>query len=207
MSTNSRHHDTILLRGGDPKKKFSDGLKATLRAISRYWARPFGAEKRAILVTSRLTREVFREEFEPIYREIEGHYGGVSPNKNLTRTIKEINQGSTELPFFVMRAYAEYVGLPTGLLLLFSNVMSDITQDDAPERVLNLLESSKVSIEALIRFLENAHESGGDLRNSLFEDNGQDELGRRRYNARLEGLEKMSTAFNSGRLTRKGASK
>jgi hypothetical protein len=195
-----RHHGVVLRRGGHPKKKFSDGVRSTLKSIAKYW--PASAEqlegKSIELLTRKRSVDDFVADFEETFRRIQDHYGGVSKDANLKKKITVIHAGDTELPFYEARAYADYLGVPTGLMLLFTNCMSDITQEHEPAAVINLLKSSQAAIDALVSYLENAAKDGGDVHSAMYETIAVDKDGLE-YIADLRGLAAMVAAFRSNR--------
>lgn len=189
-----RLHHTVWRRSGHKKKKFSDGVRATFQAISRHWKRDIKTGKGTIVEKSQELDE-FVNRFQKIYRRIVKHYGGLKgPNKNIKRMVRDLNAGTVKLPFHLQRAYAEYVGVPTGVLMIFTNIVSDATQKTSKADLLNKLESSQQAIAALIDFLK------GDTRVdvSLFNDLPGKGDGRH-YEAKLEGLEKMVKAYQATR--------
>ena len=197
MSKEKRGHrtGTLLRPPAHNKKKFSDGVRATFKSIRKVWERGKGQPPALRTFKNGRSVEDFVEDFASTFKAMQQHYGAIKPNRNIVKLVENIEMGETELPFYQERAYSGYVGLPTGVLMLFTNTMSDATQRHTKQSVLNLLSSSLAAIEALRAHIDQAP----DLKDALYLPVKEGEEGLE-YIAKLEGLLKMVEVFQALRI-------
>lgn len=94
-------------------KRFPNSLSATLRGVR--------------LLSKAENSKAFAKEFKPAFDEVFTLYpgSGKSP-RGLKGIIERTEAGVPDLPYYLMRAYAQHLEIPTGLLLLFSHVVGDV---------------------------------------------------------------------------------
>jgi hypothetical protein len=196
----------------NPTRKFSEGIKGTIIAICKYWSRAYPdnpADATFKILPEKRDRALFVENFLPTFERIEEHYPGQPLTTNLEGRIRDILTEAHEIKFYEMRAFAEFVGLPTGVWMLFTNVLSDATQGKSKDDIINLLESSEAAIGALRLYLANELKPSTNRRpegvrvkkfsDLLFTVASPPSSASVRYKAHLEGLGEMSKAFNKFR--------
>jgi len=183
---------------GDRRKKVPNSLRAIVRAIRKWWDNK-GVKDRNL--------DEFAVLFEPCYSEISGHYKGNKINTGVSGVVERL-EGTGDIKFHEIRAISHYVGLPSGLLLLYSQCLGDAIRGEkadgnphvAREYVLNLLRSSQVALGAAADFLE-AQSSTGDAMFEVLIRNS-DSLA---YAAKLEPLRVMADAFKTVRRAPPGS--
>jgi hypothetical protein len=105
----------------DNTKRNSNGLLATFRAIRQFWRLP-GFEKQE----GGRSYDEFAAVYETKFREIASQYGGLGKQKSkVERTISNTENDERVATFIDMRAFAAYIGLPTGIVLFFTQMVSD----------------------------------------------------------------------------------
>jgi len=147
---------------GDLKKRFPNGISSTILAVQYYWHELKNNGQAG------LTPEKFCDEagFRKVYQDIVDLYPGIRKKANpaegdgLARMIHRLANGTQDIEFFQLRAFAQYVGLPTGLFLLFTQMVSDERRSieqhrDPHEASLKLLGQVRKAIEAAETCIEN----------------------------------------------------
>ncbi len=155
---------------GDDEKIFPTGISATVLAIQNYW-----------LSLTNGADEFLKPEdfcaggnFIEVYSKVANHYAGIikKPKKpgGIARMIHRISNGKEGVQFFHLRAFAEFVGLPTGLFLLFTQMASDerrALEDnlkgdhrDPREEALTFIRRVKKTIEAVEHHVEHNVKTG-----------------------------------------------
>jgi len=110
---------------GHAEKRFPTGISSTILAIQNYWP-SLTMDK-----PEHLTPEQFCEQgkFIDAYERVIKLYPGIKKKAaargGVTRMIHRLCNGKQDIEFYQMRAFAEYVGLPTGIFLLFSHFVSE----------------------------------------------------------------------------------
>jgi hypothetical protein len=196
MTTTKRPRGTVAYEDGDPAKKYPNGLRATIKSVRKFWplidARAHG--------TGRNTRD-FAAELLPTYNEVAARYSDETRSTTaLKRVIEKLEGGGPDeasgIDYVKMRSYAGHVGLPVGLLILFSQAVSYEAQNKGRPYLLDFVRRSLCAIEALEHLLA---QKGDDnlLHFPVSRDDGKTE-----YLARLIGLKDMRTAFRQKKLKR-----
>jgi hypothetical protein len=191
---NSSNDDLSIQAFGDgkPGKRFSNGVRATLKAIRTTWFNQPNAK-----VASALW---FAQQVLETYNGVAARYFG---NKNsqdrrdtgLQQHLVGLEKGARHVTFPDMLAFAELLtkGFPTGLLFLYTNVVSDAARGSDIQNIRKLLQSSRAAIDALDNFLD------GNDTGVIFKRTGETEDGIRYY-AKLGGLRVMVNEFEKHQL-------
>ena len=110
---------------GTKEKKFPNGVSVTVKAMVQSWIPLSNGDP-----TSRLSRREFIEQsnFVEVYDRIAAKYGGVRrkpKTKGSTASmLNDLTFGRHDLPYYKLRALAQFVGLPTGMFVLFTQCVS-----------------------------------------------------------------------------------
>jgi hypothetical protein len=170
---------------GDPHKRFPNGLRATIKSIRKYWPRGvYSGPGRSTLK--------FAGKFSETYNEVMSRYGQKPTSEGaLVRVINKLegsgDQERSDITFAKMRAFAAFVGIPTGLLLVFSQLVSYEAQGRSREDMLAFVAACRAAINAL-----EGYANGLDSASKGFHGKVKDGAG---YHARLEGLLTMVDAY------------
>lgn len=167
------------------KKKFSSGVQATIRSVRKFWlAKPEDGPERTV--------KSFVAEFGKTFERVAQAYPGVHENSKdgIEGVVERLELQHRDIDFRDMRALAEFVDLPTGLFLLFTQCVADAKRGETPTEVAAFVRKSGEALEALARFVEHS-EMGA---NSLFEFLPE-RTGGMEYKAHIDGLMVMSRAF------------
>lgn len=152
---------------GTEGKRFPNGISATVRAIYTSWhavanGEPAGAEF--------LTPLEFcdRTNFAAVYGEVLAHYPGISKRAttSLHSMLDDLDAGNrTNIAFHHLRTLAQFVGLDTGLFLLFTQFVSN-ERKDIDERGIDPNAQTLEMIRSLRSFFSRLEEEvvarGGD---------------------------------------------
>lgn len=156
---------------GHRKKRYPLGLAETIAAISQYWnaaRRQNGANQVAVEAVSEkeAVKEFARDpRLLAIYAALRETYPGaaewtVNEDSGLYALVHALAKGEKPIDFLRLRLFADYVGLPTGLLLIFSQCVSDERRERNPADVIHR------SIRAL-RYLESRLDNSEVQKQSL----------------------------------------
>lgn len=152
----------------DESKRFPNGISATILAVQHYWTSLTKGGP------DRLTPEQFCEAgFRDAYKSVIQKYRGIvkrpdpDQGSGLAKAIHNLANGKTELEFYHLRSFAEFIGLPTGVFLLFTQMVSDerrllesgATSDNTKEDLLNLIRSTKAVMIAAEKYITDHPES------------------------------------------------
>lgn len=190
----------------DETKRFPNGISATVLAIQHYW------KSLTIGGPDRMTPGQFCDSgFRDVYRNVIDKYRGIRKRPHpdegdgLAKAIHKLTNGTTDLEFFHLRSFAEFVGLPTGIFLLFTQMVSDerrALDDRTPatqmkEELLCLIRATKaVMVDAENYITE--HPDLERIFTHVYDTDGQ------KYMAKADVLKVWSDAFarsKGGELT------
>lgn len=175
---------------------FPDALKALLKAVREYFPEEVGKQKKP---RSR-KRFVEKTAFFGIYVDVCKQYGyeGIERAEIVAKTISHLESdskkdGGTDINFARLRAYADFIGIPVGLFLIYSQLVS-LERHDLNNRneLRDQLGKLKRAIEALQTYLDTEKPPCFHVPVKGFSD---------RYEARLGGLRVATEAFNDGKAT------
>ena len=194
-----RPRTTIKVRpDGDPKKRFPTGISSTILAIQNYWlSLADGGDEH-------LTPLQFCNEgkFAATYERVTQHYRGIRKKARtrtaIARMIHRVVNGNQDIEFFHLRAFAEHVGLPTGLLLIFTQLVSTESRaiqqgQDGKAEAIDLVRRVKSVMELAERQLAAASPET-PLFNHFY-DEFVDPL--KRHMAKAQTLKDWSDTYNS----------
>lgn len=168
---------------GAPGKNNPNSLAATLRAIRRLWAVE-GVDQ------PRRQRD-FSKIFEKfVFSTIEKYPKRGFKHKSLQKLCEALERNDRDVAYYHLRAYADFVGVPTSLLLVFSHVVGDVDRGDSREQVMELLDRVIDGCGALKDHIA----SPGDHRERMLVRKHPEDPDSP-YNARIEGLVAMYEAF------------
>jgi hypothetical protein len=154
---------------GATDKKYPDSICHTTLAIQQFWKRVLEPGD-----NSRLTHREFCDEtnFVEVYKGVINRYKGdktVPGNKEtIAAMVNDIAVGRHQLPYYRIRALAEFVGIPSGVFLLFTHAVGDqrhAEQDgeDPHGACLRLIEGVLRVGEVAKEFIEADKKRGGTL--------------------------------------------
>jgi hypothetical protein len=106
-----------IVEDGVEGKRIPNGLKMIFVAIATNWnfsRKPLAERKNGLR-----SYQQFADEVRPIYDIICRKYG-VEPNVDLKQRLERINRNELEPKFIDIRLYADFIGIPAGILLLLS---------------------------------------------------------------------------------------
>lgn len=165
---------------GVRQKRGPYSLYAVLRAIRRRWGNPADSDR---LV------EDFTPLFVPYFTDVISRYpGAYAEAKNVRQFIERTESTNVDLRYYALRAYADYVGLPTGLLLLYSHVVGDARAGKSGSEMVQFLRQSALAVQSLAAFIEQQPDPLAAFSN--------EPASATKYNARVEGLARMHDAFS-----------
>jgi hypothetical protein len=179
-----RPHRTAPRPDGDPFKRFPNGLRATLKSIRKFWHGAFvheGAERNV---------DNFAKRFLTTYNEVASRYGRKPKTqaslKSLINKLESSGEEGTDITFTKMRAYAEFVGIPTGLLLLFSQAVSHEAQGRNREEIKEFIIRCRLALGALENYAARARTNA-----TIFHNRAGGHDPRAEYYAQLDSLTLM----------------
>jgi hypothetical protein len=182
----------ISRKDGDQYKRFPNGLKATLKAIRKFWNPKERWEFRPGVGKTPL---VFAQAFAAAFNRVGSYYGGAekTPEK-IAGAIRKL-EGSgkkqiSDITFWKIRAYAEYVELPTSLFLLFAQMTSYEAQSHSREEIQSFLRRCIRALSALDAYITKEEKNSELFHHQIAED-----INHLEYIAVLKGLYLMRDAF------------
>jgi hypothetical protein len=183
----SRSRATRSRLDGDRAKKFPTALRATLKSIRKFWpgdVRPGPGRKPS----------KFAGMFLQTFNEVTGVYGAKPKTESaLIRGINRLEGNGeveiSDITFGKLRAYADYIGLPVGMLLVYTFAASFEAQGRQRQTILGLLRQCSSALTALERFAQEAPAS-----ENIFHEPVAGAVSSEYY-AKLQGLQIMSKAF------------
>jgi len=180
---------------GDPFKRFPNGLRATLKSIRKFWHGAFvheGAPRNA---------GNFAKRFLATYNEVASRYGRKPKTqaslKSLINKLESSGVEGTDITFSKMRAYAQFVDLPTGLLLLFSQAVSQEAQGRTREEINEFIIRCRLAIGALESYAVRGH-----INATIFHIRDGDDP-RAEYDAQLDSLALMCRNYSDDQSVRR----
>jgi hypothetical protein len=191
MPSSRKPRGIIARADGEKRKRFPDGLKATIKSIRKFWpgdVRP--GDGRSV--------ERFATKFQPAYNASARRYSyklvdaeHVGSLASILRRLEGSGEKNlSDISFYKMRAFAEYVEVPTSLLVLFAQCVSYEAQGRGRDHVLRFIRECQASIDALETYLR---EQDNDS-TALHEPRGP--KGGGEYLARLAGLSRMAGRYS-----------
>lgn len=111
---------------GAEEKLYPVGIVELILAICQYWHESPGRSKMSINEFS--SRQDFVNTYKLITGEIyRGHKDEfvVDPTKGLHKLVYPLTKGEVDADFYKLRLFAEHIGLPTGIFLLLTQLVSD----------------------------------------------------------------------------------
>jgi hypothetical protein len=164
----------------EPGKKFPNGISATVQAVVQSWIPLLSGDH-----TTQLSRPEFvrRSRFVEVYNRIAKKYGGVNKKPrtegSASSMLNDITFGRHDLPYFKLRALAEFVELPTGLFVLFSQCVS-------AEREAR--DSGSDARAKCLEIITGIRRVADDMEARLRDNTSLDKLFLRRYDKSSQGL-------------------
>ena len=181
---------TLRLADSSPHKKFPNGLKSVLKSIRKFWPNDISTEIRN-------DRAFAKGPFGTRFNMVAGYYGkkskGPSALKKRIEKLEANGKYGTDISFYEMRAYAEFVGLPTGLLLVYTQLVSVEAEQKGDkagrEHVSAELQKMILGMRALEAYLVSASSKAPALHDPDKDPEGVV------FQARMAGLRAMSAAY------------
>jgi hypothetical protein len=114
------------LADGHRRKRSPNGVRSTFLAIQYYWLSLITGKLQDEHLTPLAFSADKRGGFEKIFNETFNRYPAMKhrPDK-LHRLLQQLTSGQHNIEFVHLLAFAEYVGLPLSLFLLFTQMVSD----------------------------------------------------------------------------------
>jgi len=185
-----RSHGTTAHPHGHKSKKFPNGVKATLKSIRRFWPRDIRPGP------GRSVKRFTSGEFLSVYNQVQAHYG-LKKSKSETALANIVGrlEGSgdkfiSDLRFSDLRAYALFTGIPTGLLLVFTQAVTYEVQGRGREHIGVFLDHCCRAMLALEKYARDTPLDGTAFHESKVDDCGDVEI-----KARLQGLIQLVAAY------------
>jgi len=176
----------------DPHKRFPNGLKATLKAIRKFWDR-----KRKTDFRPGVGRRpgAFAELFQATYNRVGGYYHEDERSIGAVRAAVDRLEGSGEelksdISFWQIRSFAEFTELPSSLLVLYGQMVSYEAQGRTRVEIRDFLSRCRQALDALDEYTK-----GKDDREHIFHHRFSVTENEMEYIALLAGLYDMSVAF------------
>ncbi len=177
-------------------KKFPTGISSTILGLQYFWNEiAHGGE-------SGLTPEQFCEKtgFAEVYGAVQALYTTRMPvdsknSESLGRVIHRLINQTRNIDFVDLRSLAQFVGLPTGLFLLFTQCVSDERRSGpdsiaARETALALMERIGRVVEVTTRYIRE-RPPNQPIFQRIYDDLGQ------QYMADIAVLKLWADAFNN----------
>jgi hypothetical protein len=183
------------MRGdGVEGKRSPNSLLATLRAIRRQWGAPAGAAREA-------TKDfvpLFKPSFDKIIDILPGKRREA---KDLESMIQYLEGGRADICYYQLRAYADFLGIPTSLLLIYSHAVGDAHRGASRDDLTDWLGRMNASILALQDSIEHCSDQRDFFIDTESEMRNTSKKLTIRYNSKIEGLEVICAAYNNSRAT------
>lgn len=165
MSKKKPRSTTKVKSDKNEDKKFPNGISATILSIQYYWENITNGAPEGI-TPNQFCDLGFRETYRSIIETYRGIGKRADPDKTdqLPKSIHFLCNGTQDLHFYQLRAFAEYLGIPTGLFLLFTQMVSDErrilesgrTLADAQQHAIEFIRKLKVVFESAENQIDNA---------------------------------------------------
>lgn len=139
----------------DEQKRYPNSINAIIVAVAKSYLNRVNPEKH---LDDAMSYEQFIQEskFEDVYEATLEKFKGVKlpPRKNLAEMLERMGRGSsTDMPYYRLRAIADFLKIPVGALLLYAQFVSlERRIDDREERK----EGLQQFVDALRRITEAA---------------------------------------------------
>ena len=176
---------------GKKGKKNPASLCETLRGVRRHWPADDGQYDRDI--------PTFWAEFEPHLHDVFERYKGLGAKPtNSLKYIQTTESGSKAISYFHIRAYADYIGTPSSLLLLYSHLVGKCATRSVA--ILRFYRSCELVYPHLMHcyqrwhYPEPIHLSATTSEKSLLKRQDLDSK-RAEYNVSTVGLQTLSDAY------------
>jgi hypothetical protein len=186
-------------------KRAPNGIRSVLLAIQNYWlALQTGKPEDEHLTPAEFCAETG---FEKVFRATFARYPKMSGDvEDLPRLLQSLTSGRHNHEFVHLLAFAEFVGIPLSLFLMFSHLVSDELRsiDDGSDFrpvALAFLRKIKFVIEATERQVMDTPPNGR-LFVHVYDE--FDEPGRQPLMARASALKFWSTIYNSDEAEKYG---
>jgi len=135
--------------------------------------------------------EEFATAFEPaLTKALERYKAAGKPLKDLSQKIERLERGEGTMSYVMLSAYAEYLDIPTGLLILYSHAVGHASHGKSKE-MITILKRSIAALKTLAEIVERSDEKNSEL--VLPHDKGSLDDGR--YVVRAEPLGKVLGAY------------
>jgi hypothetical protein len=153
-----RHHRTTTkeISDGDERKYFPNGIASTILGLQYYWDEIANGGEPG------LTPEQFCEDakFSQTYLAVQNTYKRRKPVTDIAKAIHRLANQKINIDFTDMRAFAQYVGLPTGLFLLFSQCVSEESRagsdrESAKQTALDLIRRIRRVVDCAEEYIRN----------------------------------------------------
>ena len=172
-------------------KKFPNGIKATIKSIRKSWPRE---------VSERAPRtpEAFGALLLETYNGISARYGtDPSDPTKLARIIERLegsgDSDDTDINFAKLRAYSDFIGIPTGLFLIYTQLVSLERHGKSRSELANRLSKIRSALEVLEQYVADPANEGLLFHQPLTENE---------YQALLAGLKNAVGAYKAGANSR-----
>jgi hypothetical protein len=190
---------TGFLHDNDKKKHFPNGIAATVLALVNYWLN-LTEQKPEFLSVEDFVKE---SDLVNIYNTVALMYGGVANAAENDGGVEGLIGGLTRneqaLHYIHLRALADLVKIPTGLLLLFTQMVSDeyraLLEEEDRGKPLETIRSAKAVLEAAEIAAQAAYDNGTLAFVHLYKD--FKEPPRDRYMARARTLLEWRNIYTS----------
>jgi hypothetical protein len=200
MGTKARTRYRIMPKYKDDKKDkfFPNGIAATVRGMQQYWPNVNDSTKPV-----KLTADEFLSmtNFIDKYTEATEPYSAIAKRSRTRESIKgmilDVGRPQGNISFYQLRAFATFVGLPTGLFLLFTQLVSEERRDRRERK------DPRVEAMKLIRGVRAFADAAEDYVRSRKEEDifsySYDSSDDTSYLADMHALKQFSDAYSLGR--------
>jgi hypothetical protein len=172
-----------------PEKYFPNGIAATMLAIQYNWHSVVAENGERDLSAPRFCKET---RFAETYMAVQALYPSRERITNVTTVVRDNVNQDRNIDFTDMRAFAELLGIPTGLFLLFTQFVSNErhageNRRAARQEAIDLIEGVRRAIDAAEQYIKTR-----PIDRPLFIDDGAC----KEYLADMEVMKLWVDAFN-----------
>lgn len=183
---------------GDPNKISPNGLRSTFLAIQNYWVslRTGRSDLEHLTPKDFCLSKEGGSDFANVYLKVKEAYPRIRrETRTLEKTLQRLTHGDQAVELVHLMAFARYVQLPPGLLLLFAEMVSTeikaLETQDTRANLIKLIQKIKRSVEWLEEYIR-SQPNNGLIFNHMYDETQNDRI----VLAKALMLKRLSDAFN-----------
>lgn len=109
---------------GHAQKRFPNGISATILAIQKHWHGISNGFYTNFSLQDFFEKTNFKEAYKLIISKYPGRSKIADADVSIKKLINNITAGRNDFEFYKLRSFSEYIGVPSSILLLYTQFVS-----------------------------------------------------------------------------------